>query len=164
MKQTLLKSIAVTTLPAALAVIVTQACTSSTSAQSSDTKDSIEGVWSSQVVITNCQTGAVMRQFGALNMFIHGGTLADTDTQPPASHGPAFGTWQHSTGPQYTSTFELFRYNPDGTFAGTNKVTRTITLSASSDAFTSVVSVEVEDPTGAALATACGTENATRAT
>lgn len=163
MDRSLSKSIAVTTLPALLAVIVSQACTDSTSAQSNETKDPIEGVWNSQVTITNCQTGAIMRQFAALNMFIHGGTLADTDTQPPATHGPAFGTWQNASGPQYASTFRLFRFNADGSFAGANTVARTITLSAGGAAFTSSLSITVEDPTGATLSTACGSENATRA-
>jgi hypothetical protein len=158
-----LKSIAAATLPAALAVIVTQACTDSTSAQPTAATDPIEGVWNSQVTITNCQTGAIMRQFAALNLFIHGGSLVDTDTQPPASHGAAFGTWLNSNGPQYASTFELFRFNADGSFAGTNKVARTITLSAGGAAFTSSFSVTVEDPEGATLSTACGTETATRA-
>jgi hypothetical protein len=161
--RSLLKSVAATTLPAAVAVIVMQACTDSTSAQSTEAKDPIEGVWVSQVTITNCQTGATMRQFAALNMFNHGGTLADTDTQPPTSHGPAFGTWQNSSGPQYTSGFQLFRFNADGSFAGTNKVTRTITLGPGGNTFTSMLSITVEDPTGSTASTACGTETATRA-
>ncbi len=162
MSQSFLKSIGTTTLPVALAVILAQACTSSTSAQN-DNSDPIEGLWNSQVTITDCQTGAVTRQFRAMNLFIRGGTLTDTDVQPPTAHGPAFGTWQSSKAAQYTSMFQLFRYNPDGSFAGANKVTRTITLSGDGKSFSSTIAVDVEDPTGATLSSACGTENATRA-
>jgi len=162
MSKSLLKSVAATTLPAVVAVILAQACTSSTSAQSSDNTNPIEGLWNSEVTITDCQTSAVMRQFRAMNMFIHGGTLTDTDVQPPGTHGPGFGTWQDSGGSRYASVFEFFRYNPDGSFAGTNKVTRTITLSVDGGGFTSTIAIDVEDPTGATLNSACGTESATR--
>lgn len=162
MSQSMLKSIAMTTLPVAIAVIVSQACTSSTSAQSDANKDPIEGLWNSQVMLSDCQTGAVTRQFVAMNLFIRGGTLTDTDVQPPATHGPGFGTWQSSGTMLYTSMFRFFRYNADGSFAGTNKVTRTITLSADANAFTSTITVDVEDPAGASVASACGTETATR--
>jgi hypothetical protein len=163
MSKSLLKSVGATTLPAVVAVILAQACTSSTSAQSNDSTDPIEGLWNSQVTITDCQTSAVLRQFRAMNMFIHGGTLTDTDVQPPTTHGPAFGTWQGSGGSRYTSMFQFFRYNPDGSFAGANKVTRTITLSVDGTGFTSTIAVDVEDPTGTTLSSACGTESATRA-
>jgi hypothetical protein len=64
---------------------------------------------------------------------------------------------------QYTSMFRLFRFNADGSYAGSNKVTRTITLSTDANAFTSTLAVDVEDPAGASVASACGTETATRA-
>jgi hypothetical protein len=163
MSKSVLKSIAATTLPVAVAAIVSQACTSSTSAQSDGNKDPIEGLWNSHVTLSDCQTGAVTRQFSAMNLFIRGGTLTDTDMQPPASHGPAFGTWQNSGTMQYTSMFQFFRFNADGSFAGTNKVTRTITLSADSNAFTSTITVDVDDPAGASVGSACGSESATRA-
>jgi hypothetical protein len=162
MNTRLLKPVAAMVLPAAIAVLLAQACTSSNSAQSNETADPIEGLWISQVSITNCQTGAVTRQFQAMNLFIHGGTLIDTDTQPPTTHGPAFGTWQNTGGSRYDSVFQLFRFNPDGSFAGVNKVTRTITPSADGNGFTSTVDVAVENPTGATVSSACGTETATR--
>ncbi|MGH8713916.1 MAG: hypothetical protein ACREYB_07920 [Casimicrobiaceae bacterium] len=149
-------------LPAALGALLAQACTTSTSAQSNGGADPIEGLWNSQVTITNCQSGAVMRQFQAMNLFMRGGTLADTDVQPPSSHGPAFGTWQNSGAAQYSSVFQLFRYNPDGSFAGANRVTRTITLATDGNSFTSTIAVDVDDPTGATLSSACGTETGSR--
>lgn len=162
MNEKLLKSIHMMALLAVVLALLAQACTSSTSAQSSDAMDPIEGLWNSQVTVTNCQTGAVMRQFQAMNLFIHGGTVTDTDVQPPSTHGPAFGTWQASGGAQYTSVFQLYRYNPDGSFAGANKVTRSITLGVDGNSFNSTLAIDVEDPTGATLSSTCGTETATR--
>jgi hypothetical protein len=162
MRKGFLNTVGTTILPKALGALLAQACTSSTSAQSNDTADPIEGLWNSRVTITNCQSGAVMRQFQAMNLFMRGGTLADTDVQPPGAHGPAFGTWQNSGVSQYASVFQLFRYNPDGSFAGANKVTRTLTLSTDGNAFTSTIAVDVDDPTGVTISSACGTETGTR--
>lgn len=158
----LLKSVGAMALPAAAAVLLAQACVSSNSAQSDESSDPIEGLWNSQVTITNCQTGAPMRQFRAMNLFNRGGTLVDTDTQPPAAHGPAYGTWQSSGSSRYTSVMQLFRFNADGSFAGANKVTRTITLTSDGNGFSSTLDVAVQDPTGAVLSSACGSETATR--
>lgn len=162
MSKGFLNTVGTMILPAALGALLVQACTSSTSAQSNDTADPIEGLWNSQVTIANCQSGAVMRQFQAMNLFMRGGTLADTDVQAPSAHGPAFGTWQTSGAAQYSSVFQLFRYNPDGSFAGANRVTRTITLATDGNSFTSTIAVDVDDPTGATLSSACGTETGTR--
>jgi hypothetical protein len=52
------------------------------------------------------------------------------------------GTWHHVQVDTYTSTFELFRFNPDGTFASTARVTRTIELSEDGTQFTSAGTVE----------------------
>ena len=162
MNKQLVKSVGAMSLPAAIAALLVQGCIGSNSAQSNETIDPLEGLWNSQVTLTNCQTGAVMRQFAAMNLFIHGGTMTDTDTQPPASHGPAFGNWQSSGGAQYASMFQLYRFNADGSFAGANKVTRSITLTVDGNGFTSTIAVDVQDPTGATLSSSCGTETATR--
>jgi hypothetical protein len=124
-------------------------------------REGIEGVWLSQVTITDCH-GTTQRAFTALNMFQAGGTLTDTDNQPPASHGPAFGTWWSRGGGNFGSVFQFFRFNADGTFAGSNYVTREISLDADDDAFTSTITVAVLSPAGVQVGTACGSETAER--
>ncbi|HEY5366263.1 MAG TPA: hypothetical protein VIL19_07290 [Casimicrobiaceae bacterium] len=163
MSERIFRSIFATALLAVALALLAEACTSSTSAQSGTSKDPIEGLWNSQVTITNCQTGVVMRQFQAMNLFIEGGTLVDTDVQPATAHGPAFGTWKTLGGGGYASVFQFFRYNPDGSYAGANRVTRNISISADGNAFTSTLSIDVNGPSGTALSTACGMENASRA-
>jgi hypothetical protein len=140
--------------------LVGQAC-NSTMANAQTAIDPIVGLWDSQVTITDCH-GTTTRQFQARNIFHEDGTMTDTDSQPPSTHGPAFGTWQSQGGGVYASGFEFYRFNADGTLAGSNVVQRTVTLGGGDGGFTSTLAVAVNDPTGANLMNACGTETATR--
>ena len=158
----LAKRVVAVSLLTAGAGLVGQACSSSLAgAQTPSTPDPLVGAWNSQVTITDCH-GTTMRQFQSRNLFHEGGTLTDTDSQPPSSHGPALGTWQSQGGGMYTSAFELYRFNTDGTLAGSNSVQRTITLGANNSSFTTTFTVAVNDPTGTNLMSACGTETAAR--
>jgi hypothetical protein len=123
--------------------------------------EGIEGVWMSQVTITDCH-GTTLRAFSALNMFHADGTLTDTDNQPPTSHGPGFGTWRSQGHGKVSSSFQFFRFNPDGTFAGSNSVQREITLDADDEAFTSTITVAVLNPAGVQVGSSCGSETAER--
>lgn len=164
MKGSVLKSILPSVLSAVIASAFTQACSvgnSRVSAQTTEAADPIEGLWSSQVTVTNCQTGAVMRSFAALNLFARGGTVIDTDSQPPTGHGPGFGVWTNS-GAQYTSSFQFYRFNTDGSLAGSQQIARTITLAPGGQSFTSSLNVSILDTNGNSIGSACGTETATR--
>jgi hypothetical protein len=121
----------------------------------------IEGVWLSQVTITDCK-GTTVRAFQALNMFQAGGTLTDTDSQPPTSHGPALGTWKRVGSNKYTSVFHLFLFNPNGSLSGSARVERAITLDADDDAFVSTIVTSFLDPSGVQRGSGCGTETAAR--
>jgi|SRR5271163_2030883 len=166
MKTTLLKTVLPTVLSAVIATALIQACSmgsSQVSAQAADVADPIEGVWSSQVTITNCSTGATLRSFTALNLFARGGTMEDTDSQPPTGHGPGLGVWTDSGSSQYASSFQFFRFNTDGSLAGSQQIARTITLATDAQSFTSKINVTVLDASGNTTATACGTETAMKA-
>ena len=155
----LAKRVAALAVFAALGGLAGQAC--SPAHAQTQTIDPLVGAWNSQVVITDCH-GTTTRQFSSRNLFHDGGTLTDTDSQPPSSHGPAVGTWQNISAGNYTSVFELYRFNADGTLAGSNQVQRTLTLGADGKSFTTTFTVAVNDATGANLMNACGTETATR--
>lgn len=166
MKVSALKTILPTVLSAVIATAFTQACSvdgSRVSAQTTEVADPIEGLWSSQVTVTNCQTGAVMRSFAALNLFARGGTVIDTDSQPPTGHGPGFGVWTNTGAAQYTSSFQFYRFNTDGSLAGSQQIARTITLAVSGQSFTSKFNVSILDTNGKSIGSACGTETATKA-
>src|SRR5262245_29094594 len=123
-------------------------------------EERILGVWDSRVTIRNCQTGNPVATFRAMETFISGGGLVDTNAAPPSTRGPGFGRWEYVGGGQYTATFRFFLYNPDGSFAGVRRVSRTIDLDG--DNLTSTVSIEVLDPNDVLTSTACATEIAKR--
>src|SRR5215470_9019235 len=120
----------------------------------------LEGAWHVTVTIRNCQTGAPARTVLALNTFVPGGSMFETANGFLRS--PSHGTWQKITGHDYTATFIFFTFNPDGSWLGSNKITRTITLSGDHQTFTAIASVEVFDASGKLIANGCATETAER--
>lgn len=121
----------------------------------------LEGAWDSQVTLTDCN-GNTLVTFRAYAIFNRGGTLTSTDNMPPTAHGPGLGTWERIGGRNYTAPFQFFNFNPDGSFAGVQKINRTITLAADANSFTSVVAFDSYDPNGNLLFSGCGFETAAR--
>ncbi len=160
MKRIILRSIVSIGFMALMAFTIAPA---SVSAQQAAPKK-LEGVWDSRVTLTNCQSGAVLAMFRAFEMFIHGGSLTDTNAAPNAatSRGPGFGRWQHLDGQNYSAAMQFFRFNPDGSFAGVQKINRAIVLANDGNSYTSTVTFESDDPSGNVLMSGCGTETATR--
>ena len=56
----------------------------------------------------------------------------------------------------------LFRFNTDGSFAGAQNLTRTLTLAADGKSLAGTLAVQVLDPMENILQTTCGVETATR--
>jgi hypothetical protein len=121
----------------------------------------LEGVWDSHVILTDCH-GHTVADFRAFEMFHRGGTLTSVDNTPPTQHGPGLGTWQYLGHQNYSAPFQFFNFNPDGSFAGIQKIERNIVLDAHAESYTSVVTFEAIDPNGNVLFSGCGTESATR--
>ena len=123
----------------------------------------IVGVWDVRVTRRDCQTGdAIGINSPVMNMFNSGGTLLETSSGLPTRRGPGLGTWQYVGGQSYSAVFRFFRYNADGSFAGTRRVERTIELSQDSNEFTAAASDEIFDANGNLLQSGCATETATR--
>ena len=120
----------------------------------------LEGAWRVTVTIRNCQTGAPMRTVLALNTFVPGGSMFETANGFLRS--PSHGIWQKIGGNDYTATFMFFTFNPDGSWLGSNKITRTITLSGDHQTFSAIASVGIFDASGKLIATGCATEAAQR--
>jgi hypothetical protein len=120
----------------------------------------LEGVWKVSVTIRDCVTGDTIRTPRALNLFMHDGSVIETADNPLRS--PSVGQWRHLQGNSYTSTFWFFRRNPNGTFASTTKVTRTIDLSDDGNHFVSTGTVEDFNADGVMISSACSTETAER--
>jgi hypothetical protein len=127
----------------------------------------IEGVWDVTVTLRDCQTGnplpPPLSPIHARNMFIRGGTLTELNARGnPTVRNPSFGTWHIDDDGTYAAVFRYSRFNPDGTFSQTVKVTRQIRLSRDADAFAANAFVEVVDVNDMLVQTGCATEAATR--
>lgn len=81
---------------------------------------------------------------------------------PPFLSSPSLGRWQPLGGGHYSATFRFFRFLPDGTNTGLQKVTRDIQLDPGGSTFTGTVSFETSDTAGNVIATGCGTETSVR--
>ena len=153
-------------LPVLVTALLIQACGGGGSAiaQSASDADPIEGVWESAVTIRDCASGATLRAFRGLSVLHRGGTASATNSNPPTSAGPAFGTWRATATPAtYTAVFRLLRFNADGTFAGAQNLTRTLKLETDRNTMTGTISAELVDPANALVgAPICGVETAVR--
>jgi hypothetical protein len=118
-------------------------------------------VWNSQVTLTDCN-GHTIAVFRAFEMFNLGGTLTSTDNTPPALHGPGLGTWERTGMRTFHAPFQFFNFNPDGSFAGTQKIDRQIHVAANGNSYTSTVTFQAFDPDGNLVFSGCGSEVATR--
>ncbi len=107
-----------------------------------------------------CQTGNPIITFRGMTSFIRGGASIGTNNNPKPP--TAFGRWQYLGRQRYTDTERFFRYNPDGSFAGVQRITRNIILSRDGDHFTGTISGEIFDANGNLIGNTCATETTTR--
>ena len=157
-----LKSAALVTVTAAATMLLIQACGGDAVAQASDA-DPVEGAWESVVAVRDCTSNAVLFSGRGQSMALRGGTWTQTDASPPTARGVAFGTWKRDAAAQnYTTRFRFIRYNPDGSFAGTVRVTRVFTLSADGNTQTSINTSQTLDAVGTVLQNGCGSDVSTR--
>jgi hypothetical protein len=125
---------------------------------------SIEGVWQTTVTQRNCQTGDVMRTFRGLSVYHEGGTVSETSAAlSPALRSPGYGFWEKESRSTYSSSFIFQRFNPDGTFAGTQQTTSTIVVGGrNGNIYDTTTSIQVFDANNNLLGTGCATATATR--
>jgi len=123
----------------------------------------LEGTWNVVVTIRVCQTGAAITTFKAMDMFIQGGSVMDTNAAPTSTRGPGFGSWEHVGENQFSATLRFYQYNPDGSFAGVRRVAQDITLGADSSSWESVVGNITYDANGNQTGVGCATAVAARA-
>lgn len=118
-------------LAAALALAFVQAQAATPSLAGSRAPNRIVGTWEyPDVHVFHCISGQTLARFRAASLYHAGGTMLDTNSSPPGERGPAFGVWTYNplTG-EYVTRMRMYRYNPDGSLAGVNEVTRTARLS-----------------------------------
>ena len=93
---------------------------------------------------------------------MRGGTLTELNAQGnPNRRNPSFGTWHVDEEGTFFAVFRYSRFNPDGTFSQTVKVTRQIQLGRNANTFTANAAVEVFDVNDTLIERGCATEAAT---
>ena len=122
------------------------------------TPDPIEGLWQSSVTLKDCATGTTIGAFRGLTTFAQGGTASADNNQPAQTKGSALGTWKKSATGAYSVDLRFWRYQPDGTPAGQQQLTRTIALAADGRTLTATISTRALDPLDNVVQSACGVE------
>lgn len=162
-----LTSAALISVTAAATMLLIQACGGGAVAQSADDADPAEGVWEALITVRDCSSGAAILTARGQQTLHRGGTLTDSNAAPPASRGVGMGVWQRDSAGStnsagYTSHFRFMRFNPDGTYAGTQRVTRSFTLSVDGKSQTSTNTSQTLDAAGTVLQNGCATDLSTR--
>jgi len=123
----------------------------------------LEGSWNHQGMRLNCQTGAIIGTFSAMFTFTRGGTFWESGTQiSPALRSPSHGVWSYQSRGRYTTAFQFFRFNADGTLAGRQIVRQQIELSRSGNSYTATATAQVLDAGGNVIANNCAAGSGTR--
>ncbi len=161
-----LQSAALVSVTAAATTFLIQACGGGAVAQPAGEADLIEGVWEATVTVKDCATGAMIGQpFPALLAFQRGGSVG-IDNTARSSRGNIYGVWRRSTGAGAANGYAVNvihqRFNPDGTYAGNNRIDRTLTLAADGNTFTASLVVKVLNTSGVVVSQLCPTETAVR--
>lgn len=123
----------------------------------------LEGTWELNVTLRSCETGAPLKSFRAMSAFSIGGAVMESrvsDALPLGTCGQGF--WRHIGGTIYTAVVKIGRFNPDGTFAGFERVTQSIDVRDDGKEFSATASVQVFDSDDSLVRTGCSTAKARR--
>ena len=153
---------AASVLPAVATMLFVQACGGGGDARAQAAADPMEGIWEITGTVRNCATNSTIATFRAADVMHRGGTLTDTNAGPPTARGPGFGVWSRNADGTYSVKIRNYRYNADGSFAGTNVLTSTRMLSADANTYSGETRNDTRDAAGAVLSTVCVTEAGAR--
>jgi len=122
----------------------------------------LRGTWEMQITLTDC-AGHVIRSFPSLVEFAAGGTVVESNGgTPQALKTPGEGVWRHTTDNNYAFRFKFFTFNPQNVFTGWTIIAGETTVDSTGDANTGSATVEVYNPNGVLVATACAKIAGTR--
>jgi len=125
--------------------------------------NALEGSWNATATFRICATGAAIRSFPAMNTFMQGGTMQEFGVGSGLFRGPGHGVWQHLGGNNFYSTFQFFRFNPDGTPLDRVIVRQYIQVGILGDSYIASSTTEFRDLTsGNITLTGCATGVGTR--
>ena len=78
--------------------------------------------------------------------YISDGTLVETGSL--ATRGPSHGAWEQLTKHQYAVTHVFFRFDPTGTFLGTQRINETVDMAEDGESYSSVAISYLYDTAG----------------
>ena len=117
------------------------------------------GSWDLTITIRDCDLGTAFGSFPAMMTFNQGGTMQEAaNDAAPLFRNAGHGIWSHQSGRTYRRVFHFFRYNPDGTFAGTARITALLDLNTDGNSFAGTSYFDFLDQNGASVGTGCATE------
>lgn len=123
----------------------------------------LEGSWNHTGTRLNCTTGAPLGTFSAMFTFARGGTFWESGTQiSPALRSPSHGIWGYDSKDTYTTSFQFFRFNADGTLAGRQIVRQLLELSPDGNSYTTTATAQVLDVNGTVIANNCSSGTGAR--
>ena len=123
----------------------------------------LEGSWNHAGTRIDCVTGQVLGTFTSMFTFSRGGTFWEAGTQiPPSLRSPSHGVWSHDSGRLYTTAFQFFRFNADGTLAGRLIVRQEIEVSHDGESYTATSTSQFLDVNGNVISTGCAAGIGTR--
>jgi hypothetical protein len=154
------KSVALFTLSSLTMAMLMQACGGSDNAiaQTVAPPDPIQGFWQSSVTLTDCASGTTIGGFRGLTTFHASGTATADNNTPAATKGVAMGAWTRNANGTYVLNMRFWRYAADGTPAGQQRLTRTLTLAADGQTLTSTITTQALDSADNVVQSACGRE------
>ncbi|MGD9564059.1 MAG: hypothetical protein AB7F88_17410 [Pyrinomonadaceae bacterium] len=126
------------------------------------------GSWDVTVTPRDCATGnpaPFPPRFSAVQTYNLGGTMlaANQDASGlPLTRVGGQGVWARSWGREYSTAWRVLNVNPDGSLAGKDVIRDVIHLGWGGDTYTSTGTLEIYNPAGILVFTACATTSATR--
>jgi len=122
----------------------------------------LEGTWEMQITLTDC-AGHTIRSFPSLIEFAAGGTVVESNGgTPQALKTPGEGVWRHTTDNNYAFRFKFFTFNSLNVFTGWTIIAGETTVDATGNANAGSATIEVYNPNGVLIATACAEIAGTR--
>jgi hypothetical protein len=123
----------------------------------------LEGSWTVQATLRNCTTGDPISTFAKLVTFAQGGTAQeDSVGAAPLARTSAHGYW-YNDGPRHFSyALQFFRFNADGSYGNRNVARWQVDMDPTGASYTASAAIQIFNPGGVLVGTACATETATR--
>ena len=123
----------------------------------------LEGVWNHTNTRRNCVTGDAIQTFAVMHTYMSGGTMSDWGAgSPPSLRSNGQGIWSYQSRGNFSTAFQFFRFNADGTYAGKQIVREQIQVSPDGNSYESTATAQVLDTLGNVIANNCATGTATR--